>query len=391
MALDPPRDARNREVVAQHGLDAVLCRLPENVLLLAGFWPIGSLTYILFPVAGEPVIVALESALDVVPEEIGGRQLTYRSLDGDPIEPAIPLLREAARHAGVARARIGVELGFESVAAGHTAAEVFVPAASTHGAIARALPDATLLDATPALDTARRRKTEREIAALRRANAIAGFGLEAFRRWYEPGRTEAEVAGQVEAAILARGTGHDGARHVRAWTQLMTGPPSAEAHSTHPFTSARVIQPGDLGVLELATVADGFWSDLTRTLVAGRPSARQSELWEAVTAAVDAVLAGARAGMSAAAVDAPARDTIAARGLAGSFPHPTGHGLGFRYHETGPILRPGSSETVEAGTVTSVEPGVYLPGLGGMRLERNVVFRADSLEVLDTAAAALTP
>ncbi len=199
---------------------------------------------------------------------------------------------------------------------------------------------------------------------------------------FGPGRTEAEVAAQVEAAIMSRGIGYKGARQVRAWAQLMTGPESALAYTPHPATSARRIEQGDAGLLELATVVDGYWSDLTRTLVAGRPDARQHEIYDAVLAASKAAIRGARPGMTGAEVDALARQEIRLRGFGTAFLHHTGHGLGFRYHEPHPFLHPANAEPIEEGMVSSVEPGIYVAGYGGFRLEENVCFTEDGVEVL---------
>jgi Xaa-Pro dipeptidase len=190
---------------------------------------------------------------------------------------------------------------------------------------------------------------------------------------------------------MSRGIGYKGARHVRSWAQLMTGPESARAYTPHPATSARVIERGDLGLLELATVVDGYWSDLTRTLVAGVvPSARQEELYAAVLAAHDATMRAARPGMTGAEVDALARGEIERRGLGAYFLHHTGHGLGFRYHEPHPFLHPMNEEHVEEGMVSSIEPGLYLAGFGGLRLEENVVFTASGVELLSVFPTALT-
>jgi Xaa-Pro dipeptidase len=187
----------------------------------------------------------------------------------------------------------------------------------------------------------------------------------------------------VEAAIMRRGIGYEGSRHVRAWAQLMSGPSSSLAYSMHPATSDRVIERGDLGILELGTHVDGYWSDLTRTLVAGgEPNSRQTELYDAVVAAVDAVLEKAAAGMTGGAVDALARKEISRRGLGEFFVHQTGHGLGFRYHEPLPTLHPDNQGLVRAGMVSSVEPGLYATGLGGMRLEENVMFTESGVELL---------
>jgi Xaa-Pro dipeptidase len=301
----------------------------------------------------------------------------------DPYEAFEGRLRESIRSLGLGRARIGHERSFEAVAPGHFAGEVLVPSDLTHGMIARAAPDATLVDAAPMLNDARARKTPREIAKLRLANRVAGFGLEAFTEHFEPGRTEADVAAQVEATIMARGTGFDAASRVRAWAHLMSGPESWRAYSLHPASSARIIQSGDLGVLELGTQVDGYWSDLTRTLVAGgAPSSRQSEMYDAISTAHAAVMTGARPGMTGGEVDALCRGEIERRGFGRCFVHPTGHGLGFRYHEPQPLLRPGNQDIVKEGMVSSIEPGLYIEGFGGMRQEENVIFTSTGVEVL---------
>jgi Xaa-Pro dipeptidase len=114
----------------------------------------------------------------------------------------------------------------------------------------------------------------------------------------------------------------------------------------------------------------------------GEPDSRQIELYDAVVAAVDAVLEKASAGLVGGAVDALARKEINRRGLGEFFVHQTGHGLGFRYHEPLPTLHPDNQDLVRAGMVSSVEPGLYVTGLGGMRLEENVVFTETGVELL---------
>jgi Xaa-Pro aminopeptidase len=392
MTLDPVRDARNREIMAAHEIDVLVCRLPENVLLLTGYWPTSSFAFAVVPREGQVVLIAVDTERLELPEESADEVRFYRTgVLGtlDPLESVTRHLGEIFRTMGVDRGRIGIEQNFEVVAAGHTGGDVFLPGAATHAAIGAAAPDATLVDAIPLLDEARTCKTPYEIDKLRRANAVAAFGLQAFRDLYEAGRTEAEIAAQVEAAIRGRGIGFQGARHVRAWAQLMTGPGSSMAYSLHPLTSARVIQEGDLGVLELGTIVDGYWSDLTRTLVAGPPGDRQNEMYSAITTAVDALIDGAQPGMTAQEVDALARSEIERRGFADLFFHATGHGLGFRYHEPHPLLKPGNEETIQSGMVSSVEPGLYVEGFGGMRLEQNVVFTENGVEVLSLFPTAL--
>lgn len=392
MTLDPVRDACNREIMAVHGLDALVCRLPENVLLLTGYWPVSRFAFVVVPREGRVALIAVETERLDIPEGAADEVRLYRAgILGVPdhLESVRHHLGEVLRTTGVERGRIGIEQNVEVVAAGHTGGEIFIPGATTHAAIAAAAPNAELVDAIPLLDEVRTCKTPYEIDKLRRANAVAAFGLDAFRELYETGCTEGEIASRVEAAIHSRGIGFQGASRVRAWAHLMTGPGSSLAYSLHPTTSARVVEEGDLGVLELGTMVDGYWSDLTRTLVAGPPTDRQTEMYSAVVAAVDAAINGGRPGMTAQEIDALARFEIERRSFGDLFVHPTGHGLGFRYHEPFPLLKPGNDETIEIGMVSSVEPGLYVEGFGGMRLEQNVVFTENGVEVLSLFPTAL--
>ena len=345
------------------------------------------------PREGPTYLIAVDTEVHAIPAGAADEVRTFKwgvLAASDPHAEVQRHLREALQAAGVDQGRIGHETSFGAVAPGHGAAEVLVPSDVAHSTLRRATPEATLVDAGPALIVARARKTPIEIAKLRRANSVAAFGLDAFSTLYEPGRSEAEVAAQVEAAIMSRGIGYEGATHARGWAQLMTGSACARAYTPHPATSDRVIQRGDLGVLELATVVDGYWSDLTRTLVAGtQPGTQQEELYGAILAAHGAVLQSAQPGMTGSEVDALARAEIEQRGRGELFVHHTGHGLGFCYHEPRPFLHPANHEIVEEGMVSSIEPGLYLEGFGGLRLEDNVVFTESGLELISHFNSAL--
>jgi len=386
VSLDLARDRRNRDVMRAYDLDALVCRLPENVLLLTGYWPLSSIAFVLYPREGPVTLIAVVTEEEAIPSGAVDKVRTFAYgvvAATDPYGAVRRHLAEAVHAGGLGRGRIGYEGSFEAIAPGHMAAEPLVPAGITRATIADAAPDAVLVDATTALYDARACKTPTEIDYLRRANQVAALGLAAFRATFEPGRTEADVVAAVEAAIRGQGAAVAGARHVRAWAELMSGPASARAYSAHPATSRRVIERGDLGLLELATVVDGYWSDLTRTLVAGgAPTTRQRELYAAILAAHHAVMGAAQPGMTGAQVDALARGVLDDQGLGGHFVHHTGHGLGFRYHEPQPFLHPANEWEVREGMVTSIEPGLYIEGFGGLRLEENVVFTSGGVERL---------
>jgi Xaa-Pro aminopeptidase len=225
------------------------------------------------------------------------------------------------------------------------------------------------------------RKTPEEIAGIRRANRVADVGLQAFFANLRPGVAEAEVAAEVESAIY-RQIGRDGIFHSRGWAMVQSGPNSADAGRFNRSTG-RHLENGDLVVIELATCVNGYWSDLTRTAAVGSPKAEAQKILATVKGAQQAAVDGVRPGVSAAEVDALARDKIAAQGLSSFFTHHTGHHVGFRYHDPGFLILPGESAKLEPGMVITIEPGVYVPERGaGARIEDNVLVTESGHEVL---------
>jgi Xaa-Pro dipeptidase len=144
------------------------------------------------------------------------------------------------------------------------------------------------------------------------------------------------------------------------------------------------MEKGDVALLELGVVVDGFWADRTRVRVAGEPTAEQLRIFDVVRMAQEAAVNQIRPGVAAAQVDEAARRVIRDAGYADFFPHITGHGLGFRYHESAPTLSPVSAEILEEGMLTSVEPGIYRKAVGGFRIEDDVLVTKNGFEVLGT-------
>ena len=386
MPIDQERRERVRQVLAGAGLDALVCRLPEHVVLLAGSWPVIGRSLVVFPADGNPALIAPRPERDWIDPDLEDVRAfeCWRLTDPPPEESLERLLRDVAEERGLAGKRIGIDagVGFEDQAPSQRLTEPTGPAGPTVAIYALALKNADLVDATTLLYELRARKTAQEIERLRTTNRIAGFGLEAFHTAVRPGVTEAAVAAAVEAAIMERGTGYQGMKTAHGQAQVFSGPRTAEGWF-YPTTSHRTIAAGDLVMLELGTVADGYWSDLTRTVVAGgRPTRQQEHLFAAQQAAHAAALAAMTAGARAADVDEAARQTLTQHGLVEHFLHHTGHGIGFRYHEPIPFLHPASTHVLAAGMVTSLEPGLYSAEFGGLRYEDNVLITEGEPETL---------
>jgi Xaa-Pro aminopeptidase len=147
---------------------------------------------------------------------------------------------------------------------------------------------------------------------------------------------------------------------------------------------SRRLAQGDLVLLDFGAAWEGYKADISRMAVVGEPAARQREVHALVLEAHEQAIGRVRAGVTAGEVDAAARDVIAGGGLGDLFIHRVGHGLGLEGHED-PSLDPGSSLILEAGMVITIEPGVYLPGWGGVRIEDDVVVEAQGARVLTAA------
>ncbi len=378
------RVRRLQQQMAQQGIELLVCRLPENVVYIADTWPHHAISVAVLPAEGKPTLLipAVEAEYgntewaEVVP--FGWALLkdpdlyaSYRRLLGD----------FAARLSS--GARVGVEQQLETTGAPYRHAEPVIPAQPWAQLLATLFAQAELVDCSELMQRAKLIKTPYDLARLRVANELAEMGTRAFLEQLRPGMTEVQVSALIEGTIRSAGAGYKGARLVWAEAEIASGPNTAKANLLIPSTN-RVIEEGDLVMVEMATVADGYYSDLTYMAVAGEPSARQREVHNAVLAAQQAAAHAIRPDVLEWEVDAAARSVLIDAGLGEHFVHVTGHGLGFRFHESAPFLMPGGQLPLAEGMVTSVEPGVYIPGFGGIRIEDNVAVGVDGAIFLST-------
>ena len=392
MTRDLERIERTKRVLQQQQLEALILRLPENIVMLSGYWPMNGFAFMVFSVDKDPVLIAPEAEAELAHESWVSdvRLFKWGLVDsGDPYASIAKLLKEAAARLGLANKPVGYEGSFEAIAAPYVAAEPGVFSQVSLGMIRQAVGE-HLVDATGLIHRLRLYKTRDEAERLRLANRIALLGIAAFFESVVPGKTEIEVAAAVESAIMIGGTGLQGLKVARSWASVMSGERASKAYKPHLLSTQRRLVSGDLALLELATVADGWWSDLTRTRCAGAARPADLERWQAVVDGQAAALQAIRPGVPANMVDKAARDVIVQRGLGPYFIHHTGHGLGLRYHEPQPFLHPAVTDVLEPGMVSSVEPGIYIDGWGGMRCEDNILVNETGMEVLSEFSRALT-
>ena len=350
MRLDKARElARGLE------LDALLVASPANIFYFTGF---KGAPRLLVPSDGRPILLTPGVDLAAAQQHFSGAEVEVRHVrvGQKPDDVLLEALREL-------RVR---KLGFDSL-----------PLA-TYRRLAGELGEEGLVEVSGWVWELRKVKDEREVVAIRRACEIASKVMAFVPELLAPGVRELEVAGELERELRLAGSEEHPFSIIVA-----SGPNSALPHAR---ASGRELREGDLVVVDLGATCEGYVSDTTRTFVVGRPEPWQEKIYAAVREAQLTAIEALRAGVRACDVDAVARNLIDKAGYADYFVHSLGHGVGIEVHEQ-PRLAPGVEEELQAGYVSTVEPGIYLPDKGGVRIEDTVLVLEEGREVLTGPSA----
>ena len=338
------RPDRVAEALRERNIDAMLVASPANLRWLTGFSGSNGAALI----GGDVRLFFTDFRyVEQAAEQVDGFEVVRsgRNLLGDVAE------------------RLSGRIGFEDA----------ILSVRGHTRLTQAAPEAELVGASGTIEQLREVKDERELSAMRAAAAIADRALERLVERGIDGRTEKRVAADLEADMRALGAEDRSFAVIAA-----SGPRGALPHAQPRDVR---IERGTLMVIDLGCVVDGYCSDATRTFATGPVGDREREIYDLVATAQDAALQAIRPGADARAVDRVARDLIAEAGYADKFGHGLGHGVGLEVHE-GPRLAQTAEGLLQAGNTVTVEPGVYLPGAFGVRIEDLVVVSAAGSEAL---------
>jgi len=343
---------RLRNRMQEKGLSAALVSDVRNVGYLTGFT--GSSGFLLL--TGESGVFVSDSRYDEqAREEVKGFPVAiYRN----PTTTA-QAIAEQVRALGL------TELGFE---AEHVTF-------ATHRGWQEAMPDVTFVPVEGLVDPLRIVKTDEEIAKIRDACRLADACFEHVLRLIQPGVAEYDIALEIDFYLRRQGA------KAAFDTIVVSGERSARPHGT---PSEKRLNRGDFVTMDFGARLESYCSDMTRTVVVGEASERHREVYDAVLTAQLRAIEAIRPGVPAKEVDAIARDSLKERGLDAYFGHGLGHGLGTEVHDLG-RMSPSSEDVLEEGQVWTVEPGVYLPGFGGVRIEDDVVVTKDGCEILTSS------
>jgi Xaa-Pro aminopeptidase len=353
-----------REIAAEAGIDLLVVTPGSDLRYLSGYHAhaMERLTALAVPRRGDPFLVVPRLEAPMVDAGPAGA-LGLEVLAWDETDDAFAVLADAAAaRLGTAPSRVAV--------GGRTWAEHAL-------GIQRALPGSSLELANPVVDRLRMVKSAAEIEELAAAGAAIDRVHARMGEWLRVGRTEAEVGADIAAAILAEG-------HVAVdFTIVGSGPNGA---SPHHELSGRRIGAGELVVVDIGgETGTGYRSDCTRTYVVGGPADADVREWYGVLqAAQETATAAVRPGVTAEAIDAAARDVIEEAGWGEHFIHRTGHGIGLDTHEA-PYIVAGNALPLQPGVAFSVEPGIYLAGRCGARIEDIVVCTENGVRTFNEA------
>jgi Xaa-Pro aminopeptidase len=346
------------------GIDALLVGASPDLQYLTGHNPppLERLTLLVLPATGEAslVVPALEAPMAEAHLDGLGVELKVWQETQDPVA----LVRQALDVAGASAGTLAV------------ADQLW---AAFLLRIQAALPEATFTHGSPVLRALRVVKDAGEVAALAAAGAAIDRVTARLDSWIRPGRSEREIAADLDRAI--RDAGHE----ETSFVIVGSGPNSASPHH-HP--GDRRLAPGDAVVVDIGGRLDGYCSDTTRTVVVGEPDPEFTRMYEVLLAAQEAGCAAVKPGVTAQAVDAACREVITRAGYGEYFIHRTGHGIGLETHED-PYLVEGNQEVLEPGMAFSVEPGIYIPGRFGARIEDILVCTDDGGRRLNNTPRAL--
>lgn len=357
----PSRIQRLVEQMRGAGVDCVALVHGPNLAYLTGLH--GHLserpTIAFFPAGGQPALLVpnFEAVkAEHVPQPIDWEFFTYTDEEGPDGACA-----SACDFLGLSGKRLAVE---------HLTMRVL-----ELEMIQRDAPDVQPVSAEPMLADLRMIKDADELTQMRQAVMIAEEALSHTLAEVSPGMTEKEIAAALTMNLLRGGT-----EGMPFQPLVQTGPNSASPHGA---TSSRRLELGDVLLIDFGAVVGGYASDITRTFAVGKIDPELVEVYEVVQAANAAGLAASGPGMPCQDVDRATRRVIEQAGYGPYFIHRTGHGIGLEGHEP-PYIVEGNHQVLEAGMTFTVEPGIYLPGRGGVRVEDNVVITEYGSQSLTT-------
>jgi Xaa-Pro aminopeptidase len=378
--IDEAKLTRVRALMKDQDVTALVVRAPDNLVYLTNYWCMKGYDAAVFPREGEPTLIALEPQLADAQRNSWTKDIRlFKSYDeSDPRPPqyrALDLALKVLKERGLTD-KVAVELNLGTQAADRMVGEPTTPTQTYFDAFGEVAGH--VIDSTSLLNEARSIKTAQEIERMRLANELAALAMEYTRDHMRPGMKESEVGGMYESFVHGVGVGYKGkVEMARAFTLVWSG----KGIATFTATSDRPIQKNEPTLFEIWVCVDGYWTDLTKNVCPGELTAEYHKLLDLLLNVFNEAISYSRDGASFPDLDRLTRARIAEGGYPGQPSHAICHGVGARAHEP-PFAHQAGTGIIKKGMVLAIEPGIYWPGGGGLRLEDNFLITDESNEKL---------
>ena len=380
--LDDSKLNRVRALMKEQDLSALVVRAPDNILYLTNYWCMKGYDAVVFPQQGEPTLIAIEPQLADAQRNSWTEDIRlFKSYDErDPRPPqyraldiALEVLKE--RHL---TDKVALELNMGTQSADRMVGEPTTPTQNFFDAFRKV--SRQVVDATPLLNEVRAIKTSQEIERMKLANELAALAMEHTRENMRPGMKESEVGGMYESFVHGLGVGYKGkVEMARAFTLVWSG----KGIATFTATGDRPIQQNEPTLFEIWVCVDGYWTDLTKNACPGDLKPEYHKLLDLLLKVFDEGVSYAKDGASFPDLDRLMRARIKEGGYPGQPSHAICHGVGARAHEF-PYAHQAGTGTIRKGMVLAIEPGIYWPGGGGLRVEDDFWIKDNGNEKLCT-------
>ncbi len=337
-----------REILKKNGLDGLIVTKQQNWQYLSGFTGTNAALII---TTGDQYLVTDFRYLEQAAEQAGGFHIIK------PFALVEDAVVDQVKKLGLGR------LGFEDDNLTY----------HLYSTYKEKLPGVELVPLHETVENVRRVKDQGEIASLRKAAGITDEAFDYILEIIGPGVREVDIALEIEYFIKKKGAQKSAFDIIVA-----SGPRAALPHGV---ATDKKIQAGEFIVLDFGAVVDGYHADMTRTIILGRPSQQHCRIYDLVLRAQERALEAIKPGVKCSAVDLAARDLISVEGYGANFGHGLGHSVGLEIHEK-PGFTPKDETILQPGMVLTVEPGIYLSGWGGVRIEDLVLVTGDGIEIL---------
>lgn len=367
--VDRAKLDRVRALMQRDNLDVLVVRAPDNIVYLTNYWCMKGYDVAVFPRQGDPTLIAIEPQEEDAHRTAWTQEIRlFKSYH--PSDPRTPTLRALDVALEVLKerdltGRVGLELSQGTQSADRMVGEPTTWSQNWFDAFKPVARE--VVDGSGLLVEARALKTAQEIERMKLANELAALAMEHTWERIRPGMKESEVAAIFEGYVHANGIGYKGqVEMARAFTLVWSG----KGIRTFTATGDRPVQEHEPTLFEIWVCVDGYWNDLTKNLCPGELTPEYHKLLDLLLSVFQEAAAFAKEGASLPELDRLIRARIAEGGYPGQPSHPVCHGVGARAHEP-PYAHQAGKGTIREGMVLAIEPGIYWPGGGGLRLEDN--------------------